>query len=221
MLILSANRQHLLFIQGCFYLLVLLSFVIDHATSMPILYPLCKIQWDVYGICALTFIMDLGHGQTFFFFNVNLEYYNKNGAQLLMKTKPHPLTLCDCGLNTSHTSTYLETCRTSYSDKSIATHTRFWRKKNLLFWVCAINRMKRTRFLMLAHTKSSTMGVAVCLLKCSRSFYIFSISASFGYFKCTSLLEFLVLIHNAHFLYYRKFECTSCLPFLDKQVVLP
>jgi len=45
--------------------------------------------------------MDLGHGQAFFF-NVNLEYYNKNGAQLLMKTKPHPLTLCDCGLNTSH-----------------------------------------------------------------------------------------------------------------------
>lgn len=36
------------------------------------------------------------------FFNVNLEYYNKNGAQLLMKTKPHPLTLCGCGLNTSH-----------------------------------------------------------------------------------------------------------------------
>lgn len=38
---------------------------------------LCKIQWDVYWICALTFIMVLGHGQTLFFFNVNLEYYNK------------------------------------------------------------------------------------------------------------------------------------------------
>lgn len=106
MLTYSANRQHLLFILGFFYLLNFFFFFFKlcdwschlHAYT---LYPLCKIQWDVYGICALTFIMDLGHGQAFFF-NVNLEYYNKNGAQLLMKTKPHPLTLCDCGLNTSH-----------------------------------------------------------------------------------------------------------------------
>ncbi len=136
--------------------------------------------------------------------------------------------------------------------------------------------MKRTVFLMHAHTKSSTMGVAVCLLKCSKGFLyylhftfsrrfypkrltghsgytfslvcvfpgnrthnllrcwrnalplshrnictciiqicIISISASSGYFKCTSLFEFLVLIHNAH-LYYKKLGCTYCLPFFGQ-----
>lgn len=56
-----------------------------------------KIRWDVYWICALTFIMVLRHGQTFFL-SVNLEYnkYKLRTAFDETKIPSHLCTLCCC-----------------------------------------------------------------------------------------------------------------------------
>lgn len=67
------------------------------------------------------------------FFNVNLEYYNKNGAQLLMKTKHHPLPLCDCGLNTSHINLFRNLPYFLFRQKYCYTPKVL--KKNLLFFL--------------------------------------------------------------------------------------